>query len=92
VAVANVTATGSIKRPPFGVIVGSATVNVTLRTKAVVFVAPPPEPVTVIGKLPAGVKSVVFIVNTDEQFGVQLPDEKIPLAPEGSPDTEKLTD
>jgi hypothetical protein len=90
VAVASVTETESEKLPPFGVIVGIATTKATVRTNVVDFVTPPPDAVMVTGKLPDGVESVVFIVNTDEQFGVQLPDEKIPFAPKGSPEAEKL--
>ena len=50
VGVCRVTETEPEKFPPFGVIVGVATVNasVTLRVKAVVFVTPPPLDVTVI--------------------------------------------
>jgi len=60
--------------------------------KAVVLVTPPPVDVTVIGKLPVGVDPLVLIVNTDEQVGLQEPDEKDPVALEGSPETEKATD
>ena len=48
--------------------------------------------VTVIGKLPAGVDPLVFTVNTVEQVGPQEAVEKDPVAPEGSPETEKATD
>ena len=86
-----VTEIESVKVPPFGVIVGLATVraSVTLRVKAVVLVTPPPVAVTVIGKLPAGVDPVVLIVTTVEQTGVQEPDEKLAFAPEGSPEALK---
>jgi len=79
-----------------GVIVGvattSATLAVTLSVNAVVLVTPPPVDVTVIGKLPAGVDPLVFTVNTVEQVGPQEAVEKDPVAPEGSPETEKATD
>ena len=79
-----------------GAIVGVATTSeaetVTLRIKLVVLVTPPPVDVTVIGKLPAGVDPLVFTVNTVEQVGPQEAVEKDPVAPEGSPETEKATD
>jgi hypothetical protein len=79
-----------------GVIIGvattSATLAVTLSVKAVVLVTAPPVDVTVIGKLPAGVDPLVFTVNTVEQVGPQEAVEKDPVAPEGSPETEKATD
>jgi hypothetical protein len=65
---------------------------VTLSVNAVVLVTPPPVDVTVIGKLPAGVDPLVFTVNTVEQVGPQEAVEKDPVAPEGSPETEKATD
>jgi len=57
VTVCSVTETESVKLPPLGVIVGAATVGVivceltvrlTVRLNVVVFVTPPPVPVTVI--------------------------------------------
>ena len=79
-----------------GAIVGVATTSeaetVTLRIKLVVLVTPPPVEVTVIGKLPARVDPLVFTVNTVEQVGPQEAVEKDPVAPEGSPETEKATD
>ena len=76
-----------------GVMVGAATVNarVTLRVKAVVLVTLPPADVTVIGKLPAGVDPVVFILNIVEHDGLQEIEEKDPVAPAGRPDTLKET-
>jgi len=79
-----------------GIIVGVATTNatlaLTLRVNAVVLVTPPPVDVTVIGKLPAGVDPLVFTVSTVEQVGPQEAVEKDPVAPDGSPETEKATD
>ena len=90
-AVASVTETEFVKLPPLGVIVGVATVDTTaaatFRVKTVVLVTPPPVEVTVTGKLPAGVELLVVIPRTVEQDGLQVGDEKEPLAPEGSPDT-----
>jgi hypothetical protein len=82
------------KLPPFGVIVGVATVNpsATLSVKAVVFVTPPPLALTEIGKSPAGVDPVLAIFNIVEQVGLQEAEEKDPVAPEGNPATEKETD
>jgi hypothetical protein len=89
-----VTDAESEKLPPFGVIVGVATVNpsVTVSVKAVVFVTPPPLALTEIGKSPAGVDPVLVIFNIVEQVGLQEAEEKDPVAPEGNPDTEKETD
>lgn len=75
-----------------GVATTSAAETVTLRIKFVVLVTPPPVDVTVIGKLPAGVDPLVFMINTVEQVGLQDAEEKEPAAPEGSPETEKATD
>src|SRR6266481_6543478 len=95
VAVAMVTDTEPEKLPPFGVMVGvgtvEATVALTVRVKAVVFVTPPPLDVTVIGKLPVGVDRVVLSVSVEEQVGLQEAEEKAPVAPEGSPETVKET-
>jgi hypothetical protein len=63
--------------------------SVTLRVNAVVLVTPPPVAEIVIGKLPAGVDPVVLIFITVEQAGLQDVEEKDPVAPEGSPETEK---
>ena len=91
----NVTVTDPEKLPPFGVIVGVATTNVTaaltLSVKEVIFVTPPPLAATVIGKLPIGVDPLVLTVNTVEQDGLQEVEEKDPVAPEGSPETLKET-
>jgi len=73
------------------VIVGIATVNAVVRMNAVVLVTPPPVAATVTVKLPVGVDPLVPILNTVEQFGLQEAGEKEPVAPEGSPETEKET-
>ena len=75
------------------VIAGVVTVNasVTLSVKTVVLVTLPLVEVMVIGKLPAGVDPVVFIVNTVEHVGLQEGEEKDPVAPEGRPEVEKET-
>ena len=72
--------------------VGVATVNTTVRVKAVVLVTPPPVAVTVIRNAPPGVEAEVPIVNTEEQLGLQLPGENEALAPEGRPEADKETD
>ena len=93
VADAIVTDTEPVKLPPFGLIVGVATVgNATVRLNVVVLVTPPPTADTVIVEVPAGVvPAVVLIVNVEEQVGLQLADEKDALAPAGNPDAEKVT-
>ena len=79
------------KLPPFGVMVGVATVEttvaLTVRVKAVVFVTPLPVDVIVMGKVPAGVDPLVLMVSVEEQVGLQEAEEKDPVAPEGSPET-----
>ena len=75
-----------------GVATTNATAVLTLRVKAVVLVTLPPVAETVIGKLPVGVDPLVLTVNIDEQVGLQEAVEKDPVAPEGSPETEKATD
>jgi hypothetical protein len=73
--------------------VGVATVGrLTAKLNEVVRVSPPPLPDTAMVKLPAGVEPVVKMVRVEEQLGLQLADENEAVAPEGSPDTEKLTD
>ena len=80
-----------MKLPPFGVMVGVATVEttvaLTVRVKAVVFVTPLPVDVIVIGKLPVDVDPLVLMVSVEEQVGLQEAAEKDPVAPEGSPET-----
>ena len=79
-----------------GLIVGVATVGVivgelTVKLKVVVLVTPPPAPVTVIRKVPAGVELVVLIVIVDEHVGLQEAEEKEAVAPMGRPEAEKVT-
>ena len=69
--------------------IGDVAVKRTLSTKVVVLVIPPPDAVTVIGKLPADVPAVVSIFSTEEQAGLQAPCEKEAVPPEGNPETEK---
>ena len=82
-----------MKLPPFGVIVGVATVGkFTVRLKEVVRVTPPPVTDTVMVEVPAGVvPAVVLMVNVDEQVGVQLAKENEADAPEGNPEAENVT-
>jgi hypothetical protein len=44
-----------------------------------------------MGKLPTGVDGVVEIVSMEEQLGLHDGADKLALAPEGKPDTAKLT-
>jgi hypothetical protein len=62
---------------------------VTTRGKTVL--RPRGVPVTVTGKLPAGVEAAVVTVSVLEQLGVQLPGAKEAVAPAGRPEAEKLT-
>ena len=87
------TETDPVKLPPLGLMVGVATVGrLTPRSNEVVLVTPPPLAVTTMVEFPAGVEPLVLMVMVDEQLGLQLVDEKDAVAPEGSPDTVKLTD
>ena len=90
VAVEIVTERELVKLPPFGVIVGVATVDaigaVTVKVKAVLLVMPPAAALIVTEKFPVGVDPVVPIVSTVEQVGVQEVAENEPVAPEGSPE------
>ena len=94
--VAIVTDTGFVKIPPFGVIVGIATVDttvgaVTVKMKLVLLVIPPVMPpavaLTVTQKFPVGVDPVVVILSTVEQLGLHEAEEKEGVAPEGRPET-----
>jgi hypothetical protein len=80
-----------VKLPPLGEIVGAATVSatgaLTVRVKVVVFVTPPPLALTVIVELPAGVAPAVLIASVEEQVGLHELAEKVPVAPDGNPDT-----
>ena len=87
------TAIEVMKFPPFGVIVGVATVEitagaVTLRVKLVVLVTPPPVALTVMEKLPVGVDPVVVMLRTVEHVGLGLhePGENEAEAPAGTPE------
>jgi hypothetical protein len=92
VAVCNVTEAEPVKVPPLGVIVGVATIGkFTIKLNVVVLVTPPPFAVTVMVALPAGVEAVVLMVNIEEQFGVQLPEEREAVVPAGSPEAAKET-
>ena len=90
---AKVTDTEPEKLPPLGVMVGAATVGMsdTVRLNDVDLDNPPPLPVTVMGKVPVGVRLVVTIDRVDEQVGPQEAVERTELAPLGSPETEKDT-
>ena len=77
--------------------VGVATVDTTVgaatvRVKAVVLVMPPPVALTVTEKLPVGVDPLVVILRPAEHVGVQEAEEKEAVAPEGRPETPKVTD
>ena len=84
-----------MKLPPLGVIVGVATVasvgRLTVKLNAVVLVTPPPVAVTVMLALPVAVELLVLMVSVEEQLGLQLVEEKEAVAPEGSPEAEKVT-
>jgi len=93
VAVAKVTDAEPVKLPPFGLIVGVASVGrFTVKLNVVVLLSPPPIADTVIVDVPAGVvPAVVLIVNVEEQVGLQLADEKDAVAPAGKPAAENVT-
>jgi hypothetical protein len=75
-----------------GVIVGVTTVGKpTPKLNVVVLVTPPPDAVTVMVELPAGVEPLVLMVRVEEQLGLQLFGEKEAVAPEGNPDAENVT-
>lgn len=63
----------------------------TVSKKAIVFVTPPPAPVTVMLELPRGVVPRVVTVIVVPQVGVQLGALKEAVAPDGKPETEKDT-
>ena len=70
---------------------GVGTVDeLTVKFNVVVFVTPPPEAVTVIVKLPAGVEPLVATVKVAEQLGLQLAEENEAVAPGGNPAAEKV--
>jgi hypothetical protein len=71
---------------------GVATVNKPIaRLNVVVLVTPAPAAVTVMLELPEGVEALVLMVRVEEQAGLQLVAEKEAVAPDGRPDTEKVT-
>jgi hypothetical protein len=63
----------------------------TPRLNCVVLVTPPPDAVTVMVELPAGVDPLVLMVRVEEQLGLQLLEENAAVAPEGNPDVENVT-
>ena len=71
--------------------VGGLLSAVMLRVNIVIFVTPPPMAVTVMGWGPTGVAAAVLIVSVDEQVGVQEGGGVDSVAPEGRPETEKVT-
>jgi hypothetical protein len=77
------------------VIVGVVTVatvgRLTAKLNVVVLVNPPPDAVTVMLELPAGVEAFVLMVRVEEQVGLQLVEEKEALAPVGKPEAERVT-
>ena len=77
--------------PCAGEVMAMEAADVTVRLKLVVFVTPPPAPVTAIVRVPVGVEAEVATVSRLEQVGLQVLCEKEALAPEGSPDAEKET-
>jgi hypothetical protein len=88
----NVTETEPVWVPPLGVSVGMAAVGkFTPKLNEVVLVTPPPDAVTVMVELPAGVDPLVLMVRVEEQLGLQLFGEKEAVAPEGNPETENVT-
>ena len=65
--------------------------KLTVKLNVVVLVTPPPDAVTVMVEVPAGVEPLVAIVSVEEQLGLQLPEEKDAVAPVGSPAAENVT-
>ena len=75
-----------------GVIVGVAAVGkLTPRLNVVDLETPPPDAVTVMVELPAGVEPLVAMVRVEEQLGLQLLEENEAVAPEGNPEAENET-
>ena len=64
---------------------------VTVKSKLVVLVIPPPFPVTVMVEVVMGVDDVVERVRVVEQGGEHVVEENDALAPVGSPEAEKVT-
>jgi hypothetical protein len=65
--------------------------RLAVRVNVVVLLVPPPAAATVMVELPGEVEPVVLMVRVEEQVGVQLAEEKDPVAPEGNPETLKET-
>ena len=65
--------------------------KLTVKLNAVVLVTPPPVAVTVTVELPAEVVLLVLMVSVEEQFGLQLVEEKEAVTPAGKPEAEKVT-
>jgi hypothetical protein len=95
VLVCKVTGTEPVWVPPLGLIVGVATVGklgkLTVKLNVAVLETPPPDAVTVMLELPAGVEPLVLMVRVEEQPGLQLFGEKEAVAPEGNPEAENVT-
>src|SRR5205085_1644424 len=64
----------------------------TVKVKRVVWVTPPPLPVTVMVAEPVGVLAAVVRVRVVEHVGVREGQGREGLAPAGSPEAEKATD
>src|SRR5881409_654285 len=64
----------------------------TVKLKLVVWVTPPPVPVTVMVEVPVGVVEDVLMVKLVEQVGEHAVEENNALAPVGNPEAEKDTD
>jgi hypothetical protein len=78
-----------VKLPPFGLIVGVATVGkLTVRLNEVVRVRPPLVADTAMADVPAGVEPLVPMVKVEEQVGLQLGAENEAVDPAGKPATE----
>ena len=82
-----------VKLPPLGVSTGAATADgaATVSAKAAAFFRLPAVAVTVIGKLPVGVDADVTILSAATQLGLQDGADRFAVAPEGRPETAKLT-
>ena len=57
----------------------------------VLFVTPPPEPVTVNGYTPAAVDAELLTLAVNEQLGLQALEDRDAIAPEGRPAIENET-
>ncbi len=79
------------EKSALSVVVGATACTTTVRLKKIDFETPPLVAATVIGKVPDAAELVVLMVNSDEQFGVQLVDDKDAEVPEGNPETDRET-